>query len=108
MISEDHVTLETAVMMLKIHTNTLQFNRYSHLIYIIIIFHMFTVFLLKSTRSMCVCRAGFHGNSLMTCTIASEEIVPERRAFPGRAFTGGGSRGGQRSRQSVTVKNDGL
>ncbi len=30
MISEDHVTLKTAVMMLKIHRNKLQFNTYSH------------------------------------------------------------------------------
>ncbi len=29
MISEDHVTLKTAVMMLKIHRNKLQFNTYS-------------------------------------------------------------------------------
>ncbi len=31
MISEDHVTLKTGVMMMKIHRNKLQFNRYSHL-----------------------------------------------------------------------------
>ncbi len=30
MISEDHVTLKTAVMMLKIHLNKLQFNTYSY------------------------------------------------------------------------------
>ncbi len=30
MISEDHVTLKTGVMMLKIHRNKLQLNRYSH------------------------------------------------------------------------------
>ncbi len=30
MISEDHVTLKTAVMMLKIHRNKLHFNTYSH------------------------------------------------------------------------------
>ncbi len=44
MISEDHVTLKTAVMMLKIHRNKLQFNTYSHtkqLFYITIIFHNF-------------------------------------------------------------------
>ncbi len=29
-ISEDHVTLKTGVMMLKIHRNKLQFNTYSH------------------------------------------------------------------------------
>jgi len=28
MISEDHVTLKTAVMMLKIHRNKLQFNSF--------------------------------------------------------------------------------
>ncbi len=46
MISEDHVTLKTAVMMLKIHRNKLQFNTYSHrkkIFYIVIIFHYFTV-----------------------------------------------------------------
>ncbi len=40
MISEDHVTLNTAVMMLKIHRNKFYFNTYSHrkqLFYIIII-----------------------------------------------------------------------
>ncbi len=44
MISEDHVTLKTGVMMLKIHRNKLQFILYSHrkqIIYIIIIFHNF-------------------------------------------------------------------
>ncbi len=30
MISEDHVTLKTAVMMLKIHINKIQFNTYLH------------------------------------------------------------------------------
>ncbi len=30
MISEDHVTVKTAVMMLKIHRNKLKLNRYSH------------------------------------------------------------------------------
>ncbi len=41
MISEDHVTLKTAVMMLKIHRNKFYFNTYSHrntIFYIIIIF----------------------------------------------------------------------
>ncbi len=50
MISEDHVTLKTAVMMLKIHRNKLQFNRYSHrkqIIYIVIIFKFFTIFMIK-------------------------------------------------------------
>ncbi len=46
MISEDHVTLKTGVMMLKIHINKLKFNLYSHrkqLIYIII-FHNFLLY----------------------------------------------------------------
>jgi len=30
MISEDHVTLKTGVMMLKIHRNKLHFNKYLH------------------------------------------------------------------------------
>ncbi len=48
MISEDHVTLKTGVMMMKIHRNKLQFNTYSHrkqMFYIVIIFQIFTVFL---------------------------------------------------------------
>ncbi len=49
MISEDHVTLKTAVMMMKIHRNKLQFNTYSHRIQLyafIIVFHKYiTVFL---------------------------------------------------------------
>lgn len=56
--------------------------------------------------------AHFQGNSHLTwnyCVrVSQEEIVPERRPFPGGTFTGGGTRGGQRSRQSMTVKNDEL
>ncbi len=47
MISEDHVTLKTAVMMLKIHRNKLHFNTYSHrkqIFEIVKIFHNCTVF----------------------------------------------------------------
>ncbi len=47
MISEDHVTLKTGVMMLKIHRNKLHFTIYSHrkhLFEIVMIFHNCTVF----------------------------------------------------------------
>ncbi len=48
MISEDHVTLKTGVMMLKIQLwNKLHYTIYSHrkqLFLIVIIFHNFTVF----------------------------------------------------------------
>ncbi len=44
MISEDHVTLKTGVMMLEIHRNNYSLTQ---LFYIRIIFHNFTVFVIK-------------------------------------------------------------
>ncbi len=45
MISEDHVTLKTGVMMLKIQPKNIYFTLNSHrnLFFIVIIFHNFTV-----------------------------------------------------------------